>query len=204
VEMRELSGVMVIILGLGTLSAVQSLAQEQVRPPERTDEGEPRLVDFGPPKATIQNELARADLWLPDPAGGYYRGTRFDWSGTISNLCYKGASWFRPWFVKSDPTVEDVRYDPALRGWVAGTNSANWGPVNEFSATDDTLPPEYREAAVGGTFLKIGVGMLRKPNEPRYNRFKPYEVVNGGRWTTNFRKESDRIEFVQQLDDPSG
>jgi hypothetical protein len=202
--MKKLSVWMVLILGLGIWFAMQSFAQEQVRPPERTDEGDPRAAEFGPPKATIQNELARADLWLPDPVGGYYRGTRFDWSGTISNFCYKGSEWFSPWFVKSDPTVEDMKYDPALRGWVAGINSANWGPVNEFSATDATLPPGYKEAPVGGTFLKIGVGMLRKPNETKYNHFKSYEIVNGGKWTANFKKESDRIEFIQRLDDPSG
>ena len=35
----------------------------------------------GCPTATIANDQLRASIYLPDAKAGYYRGTRFDWSG---------------------------------------------------------------------------------------------------------------------------
>jgi hypothetical protein len=54
---------------------------------------------------------------------------------------------------------------------------------------------------VGGTFLKVGVGILRKPDDANYVAFKPYEIVNSGKWKVN--KKSDSVEFVQELNDES-
>ena len=36
------------------------------------------------PSAPFANELIEARVYLPDPEKGYYRGTRFDWSGVES------------------------------------------------------------------------------------------------------------------------
>ena len=149
------------------------------------------------PRATISNGIVRAELFLPDPARGFYRGTRFDWSGTISSLQYSGHRFFGQWFVRVDPAVRDIEFDPASNGYVAGTASANIGPVEEFST-----PIGYDEAAAGGTFLKVGVGMLRKPQEGRYGPFNAYEIVNGGKWLV--QRESNRVEFVHELADQSG
>ena len=33
------------------------------------------------PQAELSNSSIRATLYLPDAQSGYYRGTRFDWSG---------------------------------------------------------------------------------------------------------------------------
>ena len=38
------------------------------------------------PSAEISNGRIRATILLPDAEKGYYRGTRFDWSGVISSL----------------------------------------------------------------------------------------------------------------------
>ncbi|MGH2564453.1 MAG: hypothetical protein ACRDE5_08070, partial [Ginsengibacter sp.] len=46
-----------------------------------------------PPEAEITNGLITAKLYLPDAENGYYRGSRFDWSGVISDLQYKGHSY---------------------------------------------------------------------------------------------------------------
>ena len=155
------------------------------------------LIAAGFPRATISNGMVRAELFLPDAANGFYRGTRFDWSGTISSLEYRGHRFFGQWFVRGDPAVRDIEFDPASNGHVAGAASANIGPVEEFST-----PIGYNEAAVGETFLKVGVGMLRKPQEERYGPFNDYEIVNGGKWTV--RTEPSRVEFIQELADPSG
>ena len=35
------------------------------------------------PRITLDNALLSASIYLPDPARGYCRGTRFDWSGIV-------------------------------------------------------------------------------------------------------------------------
>ncbi len=51
-----------------------------------------------PPEAGISNGSIDAKLYLPDADRGYYRGTRFDWSGVIPSLRYKGHEYFGQWF----------------------------------------------------------------------------------------------------------
>ncbi|MGO9260424.1 MAG: hypothetical protein ACLQU1_29580 [Bryobacteraceae bacterium] len=150
------------------------------------------------PQAEISNGQIRAILYLPDAQRGYYRGTRFDWSGVIASLEYKGHNYYGPWFQRMDPKVHDFIYDgPDI---VAGPASAISGPVEEFSSGGKTLG--YDEAKPGDTFLKIGVGVLRKPNEPAYDHYKAYEVVDPGKWSIG--KGPEWIEFVQELSGPAG
>jgi hypothetical protein len=139
-------------------------------------------ADF--PQATISNGQIRAKLYLPDPQQGYYRGTRFDWSGVIASLEYQGHNYFGPWFARHDPLIHD----------------AITGPVEEFRNQDTALG--YDQAKPGENFIKIGIGALRKPEEPSFRRFGFYEVAKPGRWTLH--KKSDRIEFIHELTDASG
>jgi hypothetical protein len=148
------------------------------------------------PQAQITNGIVRAKLYLPDAADGFYRGTRFDWSGVISSLECNGHSYFGQWFSKYDPTIPDVEYDAATKGYAAGPNSASLGPVEEFTGVD-RVPLGYAAAAPGGTFLKIGVGVLRKPQEERYSQYNKYEIVDSGKWTVH--AGGDRVEFVQEV-----
>ncbi|HKY20620.1 MAG TPA: hypothetical protein VJM31_05320 [Vicinamibacterales bacterium] len=136
------------------------------------------------PAATISNSRIRASIYLPDAKTGYYRGTRFDWSGVVSSLTWNNHEYFGQWF---------ERYDPA-------THDAITGPVEEFLTGDAALG--YANAAVGGTFIRIGVGVLRKPAEPAFQRFHTYEIVDPGKWTIN--TETDRIEFIHELSDGAG
>lgn len=149
-----------------------------------------------PPKAELSNGVLRATVYLPNKETGFYRGTRFDWSGVIGRFEYAGHNYYGPWFTKTDPNVIDFVY----RGSdiVAGPCSAITGPVEEFSWNHKALG--YDEAKVGGTFLKIGVGMLRKPSEEKYSPYHLYEIANGGKWTV--KQDGDRIEFTQELNDP--
>src|SRR6266581_3391341 len=61
----------------------------------------------GPPQIEISNETIRAKLYLPDAAEGFYRATRFDWSGVIHSLVYQGHDYYGPWFSGFDPSVRD-------------------------------------------------------------------------------------------------
>lgn len=150
------------------------------------------------PQSELTNGLLKLQFYLPDAQKGFYRGTRFDWSGVIGNLEYKGHRYYGPWFTKTDPTVVDFIYRGA--DIVAGPCSAVTGPVDEFSTDDKALG--YDEAKPGGTFIKIGVGVLRKPKEGgAYNRFRLYDIVNPGIWKVQTTAES--VEFTHDLADPS-
>ena len=138
------------------------------------------------PTATIAHGRLKASLYLPDSKSGYYRGARFDWAGQVSSLTWKGHEYFGQWFDSYDPTLHD----------------AIQGPVEEF-LTADASSIGYAEAAAGGTFVRIGIGVLRKPaGETSLQRFGRYEIVDNGKWTT--RQGKDRIAFVHELKDGTG
>jgi hypothetical protein len=150
------------------------------------------------PQAEIDNGVLKAQFYLPDAQKGFYRGTRFDWSGVIGSLTYQGHRYYGPWFTKTDPAVIDFIYQGA--DIVAGPCSAITGPVDEFSTDDKALG--YDEAKPGGTFIKIGVGVLRKPREGgAYNRFRLYDIVDPGTWKVQTTPAT--IEFTHDLADPS-
>lgn len=136
------------------------------------------------PQAEISNGVIQAKLYLPDALHGYYRGTRFDWSGVMPSLEYKGHQYFGQWFDHYDPKLHD----------------AIMGPVEEFRTNEAGLG--YAEAKPGETFIRIGVGVVRKPEEAGYQMFKTYDIVDSGTWQT--RKGKDWIEFTQRLQDQTG
>jgi hypothetical protein len=136
------------------------------------------------PSAEITNGLVTARLYLPDPVRGHYRGTRFDWAGDIYSLRYAGHEFSGPWFDSYDP----LRHDAIM------------GPVEEFLSGESSLG--YAEAKPGHGFVRIGVGVVRKPEEKPYERFRTYEIVDAGKRTTV--PERDRITFEHELSGPGG
>ncbi len=155
-----------------------------------------RLPATDPPQAAITNGQIRLKVYLPDSKKGFYRGTRFDWSGVIASLEYQGHNYYGPWFDRVDPSVHDFRFAGA--GIVASPCSGAVGPVEEFGTNGSALG--WDEASVGGTFIKIGVGVLRKETRD-YDFVKQYEIVDPGEWTV--KKHRDSVEFSQRLTDPS-
>jgi hypothetical protein len=151
-------------------------------------------ADF--PHAEIRNSEIRAKIYLPDAKNGFYRSTRFDWSGVIVSLEYKGHNYYGPWFKK----ITDV-YDFGYDGddVISAPFTAMVGPGEEFQTAGRALG--FDEAKPGGTFLKIGVGVLRRPDDSNYDHSKAYEIVDGGKWTV--KKSRDAVEFVQELNDPT-
>jgi hypothetical protein len=145
------------------------------------------------PQAEISNGQIKAKIYLPDAKNGYYRSTRFDWSGALYNLEYKGHEFYGIWYDRIDPNVINWVYQgPDV---VSGPCSALAGPVDEFET-----PLGWNEAKPGGTFIKIGVGVLRR-GDGNYQRFKPYDVLDSGKWTV--KKQRDSVEFTQELSDPA-
>src|SRR5712671_1584016 len=131
-------------------------------------------ADF--PSHEIKNNQIKAKIYLPDAKNGFYRSTRFDWSGVIASLEYKGHNYYGPWFKK----ITDV-YDFGYEGEdvTSAPFTAMVGPGEEYQTDGKALG--YDEAKVGDTFVKIGVGALRKPQEEKYDHSKSYEIVDGGK-----------------------
>jgi hypothetical protein len=128
------------------------------------------------PQAKISNGLVSALLYLPDPIKGYYRGTRFDWSGINAEIKYGGHSFSGQWFEKYDPLLHD----------------AVMGPVEAFS------PTGYEESFPGGQFMIIGVGVLQK-QDSNYSPYRLYKIINPGIWKINTTQ--NRIQFIHELRD---
>jgi hypothetical protein len=143
-----------------------------------------------PPQVEISNGRIKAKLYLPDARNGFYRGTRFDWSGVFASLTYKGHEFYGAWFDATDRTVRDFTYDGSRI--VAGPCTAILGPAEEFQ-----IPLGYGEAKPGEAFVKIGVGALRRPDDSPYSAFRLYEIVNPGKWTV--RRRGDRVQFTHEL-----
>jgi hypothetical protein len=175
----------------------------------------------GPPSADITNGSIKAKICLPDQQKGFYRSTRFDWSGIICQMEYKGKVIYTPWWYKLDLMTYDFGYDD--KGVVSAPFTAMAGPGEEFNSTGGPL--NFADAPFGGTFIKIGVGVLRKPKEgeppipprpvtgtppggggrgvpggpDRYDHSRVYEIVDAGKWTV--KKSKDSVEFTQVIDD---
>jgi hypothetical protein len=137
--------------------------------------GSVRTQDY--PKAEISNGLIHAELMLPDRQNGSYRGTRFDWSGIISSLQFGGHEYFGRWYERHDPRIHE-----------------------EFRTNDKGLG--YDQAKPGETFVRIGIGTVRKPDEAAYRAYDTYEIVDPGTWTIHRHK--DRIEFTHRLQSEQG
>jgi hypothetical protein len=103
-------------------------------------------------------------VMLPDADGGYYRGVRFAWHGMVRQVWLGDATFFGFLHDKHRPQHHD----------------SVSGPAAEF---DIDGPTGAREARPGESFVKIGVGRLRRTDEPRYAFSRPKDIVDPGRWT---------------------
>jgi len=148
-------------------------------------------ADF--PHAEIANGQIQVKIYLPDAKDGYYRATRFDWAGVVYSLQYKRHDYYGPWFQRTDPKVHDFVYQGA--DIVASPCTAITGPVDEFA------PLGWDEAKPGGSFTKVGVGVLRRPDGGKYDNYRLYEIVDSGKRT--IKQDSESIVFTQALADAS-
>lgn len=142
---------------------------------------EPAPKDF--PRTVLEKGGLKLTVYLPDAGEGFYRGARFDWSGLVARAEFGGRTVFGPFRLKYDATNHDNVV----------------GPAEEF---DMDQPQGYAEAAPGEAFVKIGVGLLTKPEEEKYGFMNPYTIASTGRWT--FGCDEDWVEFKQVLGGPRG
>lgn len=132
---------------------------------------------------SLTNDTITVNIYLPDPEDGYYRGTRFDWSGVISRVEYAGHTFFGEWKTSHDPSNHDDLC----------------GPVEEFGMES---PLGYATAGRGDPFVKIGVGTLEKNTTSTYRFSGRYPIIRPGTWDVSH--ETDWIEFHQDFTGPNG
>jgi hypothetical protein len=134
------------------------------------------------PSLKISNEEVQMLIYLPDVEKGMYRGTRFDWSGVIGSVIYKGHEYFGYWKETHDPLFHED-----LTGPVEGYIKPGLG---------------YEEADAGGGYVRIGVGLIEKPDETEYSFRNHYELLDHGTWTMD--QGADWIYFRHELNTDIG
>jgi hypothetical protein len=135
------------------------------------------------PMLALSNGVIAMQVYTPDGDKGFYRGIRFDWSGIIAGVDYKGHRFYGPWRSPHQPEGND---------FVSG-------PAEEFAMEK---PMGYDEAKPGETFIKVGVGLLERVDKKDYHFFGRYPLVKPGEWTV--RSGPDWVEFHQELQGPRG
>jgi len=128
----------------------------------------------------LSSGLTRVEVMDPFAPGRYNSGFRFTPLATVLGVEVDGHSFlYHP--AKHDPKEDDG------------------GLASEFDlcapgASDDDFPPGYLDASVGGGFLKIGVGVLRKQKEP-YSLFQQNEVIDLAKTTATW--SNDQVLYHQ-------
>jgi hypothetical protein len=128
----------------------------------------------------LSNGLLELTAVIPG-ATGTYRGTRFSWAGQIAGVTWDGHHLFGPW--QPGPLAPGV-HDNVL------------GTAGEFGMGIAGMPPPlgFDEAAPGECFLKIGVGVLRRPGHEAYQFAGAHELVAAAAWEV----EGDRDRIVMR------
>ncbi|MEO8483769.1 MAG: hypothetical protein ABI634_16280 [Acidobacteriota bacterium] len=145
------------------------------------------------PSHQISNGDLTATVYLPDATRGFYRTTRFDWSGAIASLKYKGHDFYGPWFSKITD-IYDFGYEGPAKDVISADFTAMVGPAEEFGALG------YNDVQPGGLFVKPGIGALRR-DDGTYNHSRPYVIANGGSWAVQTGRNS--VQFTHTLTEPS-
>jgi len=138
------------------------------------------------PLLQLADESTALLLMQPDEIRGFNRASRFDRAGmVVAARTADGRSYFGP-FVPPDD------HDPDVDDHVAGT-------AGEFGMKS---PIGYDEANPGETFIKIGVGVLRRTDDRDYFFRRNYPIVDSGRWQVD--RGEHGVSMRQSIDDHRG
>ena len=137
------------------------------------------------PHVVISNGIIETSIFLPDARRGFYRSSRYEWSGMNWQLKYKGHTFF---MLRKNQNP----HDPEITGHGASL-------AEEFSiGTSVHIPQRFIEAQPGETFMKIGVGNLEKPDDTRPYKFNTqFKIIDSGKWEVSHGK--NWIEFTHEL-----
>jgi hypothetical protein len=117
-------------------------------------------------------------------AAGTYCGTRFSWAGVITEVKWRGHHLFGPWQPGPLPL---------------GVHDNVTGTAGEFGMGIAGMPRPlgFDRAAPGDCFVKIGVGVLRRPDRRPYQFQGAYELVESPAWEVS--ADSRRVVMRQRL-----
>jgi hypothetical protein len=119
----------------------------------------------------LKNDILELEIQEP---GELYKGSRFDWTGQITQIRYLGMHTF----------CTEEKIDPGT------IHMLGRGLYNEFGIDE---PIAYDDCTVGDKFPKIGIGLLTRDSDDPYNFFKPY-VIKPFEFKINM--ETDGITFI--------
>lgn len=142
------------------ISSTTTLAQTPAVAPTTAPASQPASPLDGYPKVVLGDKDFQVEVATPDVDGAYYQGQRFDHTGMIQRVTYKGHVYF--------DRYQPIPHNPKLHDDIGGL-------AEEFGIQN---PPGYAEANPGDPFLKIGVGLLKKPGNDIYMFWTPYEVLS--------------------------
>jgi len=121
------------------------------------------------PGMKLENDTIRLDF--EEPGEGYV-GSRFDWTGKITQITFRGRHTFC-----TEETTDSANLHRGGRGL-----------FNEFGIDE---PIGYEDCPVGDVFLKPGVGLLTRLSKDSYDFFRSYPVAPGvTRWELDDRSVS--------------
>lgn len=171
--------VIAVILPLVLISSFGCLAAD------KQSEQAPATPDY--PTITVTNDLVTMTVYTPDEDTGFYCGPRFDWSGHVKSLEYKGHSYVGQLKGKKNHTPKAHDHGSGL--------------PEEFGMNK---PLGFDEIEDGETFPKIGVGMLVKKTGKKKNYFFAinYEIASVPKWDVS--SDENSVTFKQVLADDSG
>lgn len=136
------------------------------------------------PLRVMKSKYLTVTVLLPDAGKGYYRGTRFDWSGIIGQVEYQGHTFFKEW--------KTTKGEKALLVHDPFNPDAGTGTAEEFRD-----PLGYDDGKAGTPFLKVGVGVLERTDDQPYHWSARYKVIEPGKWTVEATTNS--ISFLQSI-----
>jgi len=138
------------------------------------------------PRIKLTNGQLEADIFVPCSENGYYRGSRFDWSGIADQIKWNGHTFLCSSVVTAD---KDFRACGTAEELCMGIFNTP-GPLG------------YIEAAVGESFIKPGVGILEKNSNDDYRFEQPYKIIQPINWDT--QSGDNWIECSQRLLEHNG
>jgi hypothetical protein len=125
----------------------------------------------------IKIKSAALSIDIAQP-GSVYSGTRFDWTGFITQVTLTTPKGSQHTFCVPESL------EP-------GKGTGGWGLCNEFG-NDKVIG--YSDAQPGELFPKLGIGLLKRPELPLYNFMHPHELQHP--FTININTTEDQAKFI--------
>lgn len=126
----------------------------------------------------LKNERLCVQIAFP---GTYYKGSRFDWNGFITQVTLDGNNTFC-----------------IPESLIKGQGSGGCGLCGEFGID---RPIGYEDLGENEYFPKIGVGVVLKPDNLKYNFFRNYQFKP---FKSKVTKLSNCVEFYVEPEDCNG